>query len=52
VTGRIKYVLSRLDRLGAAVDNAGDGNEPKQRAILFESVFSVLRGRMSVLTSS
>jgi len=50
VTGRIKSVLARLDRLGAAVDDAGDGNESKRRAILFESVFSVLHERTSVLT--
>jgi len=52
VTGRIKSILARLDRLGAAVDNAGDGNELKRRAILFESVFSVLHERTFVLTSS
>ena len=52
MTGRIKSVLARLDRLGTAVDDAGDGNESKRRAILFESVFSVLNERTSVLTSS
>jgi len=50
VTGKIKSVLTQLDRLGAAVDGAGDGDELKRRVILFEWVSSVLRERMYVLT--
>jgi len=36
VTGKIKSVLARLDRLGAAADDAGDGNRLGRRATLFE----------------
>ena len=36
MTGRIKSVLARLDRLGAAVDDEGDDDELKRCVILFE----------------
>jgi len=36
VTGRIKSVLARLDRLGVATDDTSDSNESRRRAILFE----------------
>jgi len=36
VTGRIKSVLARLDRLEAAVGDEGDDDELKRRVILFE----------------
>jgi len=52
MTRRIKSILARLDRFGAAVDNAGDGDELNRRVILFERVSSVLHERTSVLTSS
>jgi len=50
VTEKIKSVLARLDRLGAAVDDAGDGDELKRRVIVFEQVSSILHERTSVLT--
>jgi len=36
VTGKIKPVLARLDRLRLATEGAGDDAELKRRAILFE----------------